>query len=565
MQERDQLHFPGRFNHAVCVERASRVRLTFSRLTDPSGGADALGCLAAITDDLMIGGIVRFRLAAFVLVCASLVSAQSGERIGYHAVKTDSKGKLVAWHGGSDAATYDYVVRRLWNFWMGMKPCPNGVPYYLQHQVWKPEEDPRGLGGDQINMALSSWNLLYGYLGDPAIRANMVQMADYWLDHGLSRPDTRWPNLPYPYNTELHSGKYDGDMRAGKGFLQPDKAGSFGAELIVLYKMTGNTRYLSAAMKIADTLAHNVQPGDADNSPWPFRVNAATNEIHREADKSGKLWFASYTTNWTGALRLFADLDSLHQGEVESYRRASSTVITWLKKYPLRTNKWGPFFEDIPTSAYSDTEINADTLAAYILEHPDWSPDWKPQAQGILDWSYRTFANQEFAKWGVVAINEQTAYEVPGNSHTSRHASVELLACEKMNRCPAKEEIIRRLTWATYWVDDDGKNQYPRDDNWLTDGYGDYVRHFLRAMASAPELAPADQNHLLRTSSVVQQIAYRPGQISYTKFDKASREFFKIGAGMPKSLTGGEMRWDAASKTLTVVSTSNHVTLNIGN
>jgi len=25
-------------------------------------------------------------------------------------------------------------------------------------------------------------------------------------------------------------------------------------------------------------------------------------------------------------------------------------------------------------------------------------------------------------------------------------------------------------------VDDDGKNCYPRDEVWMTDGYGDYVR-----------------------------------------------------------------------------------------
>src|ERR1035438_4238625 len=68
-----------------------------------------------------------------------------------------------------------------------MRQCPNGVPMYMQHQVWKPnEEDPRGLGGDQINMALSSWNLLYGYLGDTSVRDNMTYMADYWLAHGLS-------------------------------------------------------------------------------------------------------------------------------------------------------------------------------------------------------------------------------------------------------------------------------------------------------------------------------------------------------------------------------------------
>jgi hypothetical protein len=507
---------------------------------------------------------VKRELAILILLFGAGTTPQTADRIGYHGVKADAQGHLLPWHGNSEAETYDFVIRRLWGFWIGMKPCPNGVPYYLQHQVWKPEEDPRGLGGDQINMALSSWNLLYGYLGDPAIQANMVQMADYWLGHGMSRSGLLWPNLPYPYNTGLHSGTYDGDMRAGKGYLQPDKAASFGAELVVLYKMTGKRRYLEAATEIADTLGSKIQPGDGDNSPWPFRVHAKTGEVHREADKAGKVWIASYTTNWTGALRLFHDLSSLHQGNVAQYDLAAKILTDWIKKYPLHTNKWGPFFEDIPTSAYSDTETNADTLAAYILEHPEWDPEWKSQAQGVLDWSYRTFANHEFEKWGVVAINEQTAYTVPGNSHTSRHASVELLACEKTGTCPNKAEIVRRLTWATYWVDNDGKNQYPRDDNWLTDGYGDYVRHFLRAMASAPELAPADQNHLLRTSSVLQQIDYAPDQIIYTKFDKDSSERFKIGAAVPKSVTGGTMQWDASTKILTVNSTSNKVTVFLG-
>jgi hypothetical protein len=502
---------------------------------------------------------MKWRISMLLLWCGICAAAQTGDRIGYHAVKTDVQGKLLPWHGNSEAETYDFVIRHLWEFWIGMKPCPNGVPYYLQHQVWKPNEDPRGLGGDQINMALSSWNLLYGYLGDPAIPSNMILIADYWLDHGMSRPDLLWPNLPYPYNTDLHSGLYDGDMRAGKGYLQPDKAATFGAELIMLYKMTGNRRYLEAATRIADTLARKIQPDDGENSPWPFRVNAQTGEVHREADKAGKVWVASYTTNWTGALRLFHDLASLHQGNVEQYNRASAILTAWIKKYPLHTNNWGPFFEDIPTSAYSDTETNADTLAAYILEHPDWDPDWKNQAQGILDWSYRKFANHEFEKWGVVAINEQTAYAVPGNSHTSRYASVELLACEKLESCPNKADIIRRLNWATYWVDNDGKNQYPRDDNWLTDGYGDYVRHFLRAMASAPELAPADQNHLLRTSSVLQQIEYASDHISYRKFDENSSERFKIAAAIPKAVKGGTMHWDSSTKVLTVNPTSNEV------
>jgi hypothetical protein len=101
-------------------------------------------------------------------------------------------------------------------------------------------------------------------------------------------------------------------------------------------------------------------------------------------------------------------------------------------------------------------------------------------------------------------------------------------------------------------VDTDGKNRYPRDENWLTDGYGDYVRHYLRAMASFPELAPDDQNHLLRTTSVIQNIDYGGSTITYKKFDLDSSERFKLGAWTPKSISGGVMQWDAKSKVLTV-------------
>jgi hypothetical protein len=110
-------------------------------------------------------------------------------------------------------------------------------------------------------------------------------------------------------------------------------------------------------------------------------------------------------------------------------------------------------------------------------------------------------------------------------------------------------------------VDTDGKNRYPRDDIWLTDGYGDYVRHFLRAMASAPELAPDDQNHLLRTSSVIRSIEYAAKRIAYTKIDDASQEEFKLGAGTPKSVVGGSLNWDAARKVLLVRSTAKAVTI----
>jgi len=85
----------------------------------------------------------------------------------------------------------------------------------------------RGLGGDQVNMALSSWNLLYAYSGRKEVLDNMIYMADYFIENGFTSSTDLWPNVPYTYNTIVHSGKYDGDMSAkkGKNVIQPDKAG----------------------------------------------------------------------------------------------------------------------------------------------------------------------------------------------------------------------------------------------------------------------------------------------------------------------------------------------------
>ncbi len=499
-------------------------------------------------------------LAAVILLAAPCVLTGqdrhdfpvTASHLVYHDVKVNEQGDIVPWFAPSPAVAYDHHIRMLWNFWKQMRSGPNGVPYYLLHQVWKEaEDDQRGLGGDQISMALDSWNLLYGYLGDQELHRNMQVMADFWLEYGSAEQDLLYRGLPYPYNTKTQLGVYDGDMRAGKGYLQPDKAGSFGAQLVTLYQITGNKRYLQAAICIADTLARTATAGDAEHSPWPFRVNAATGKA-AEDPRGSTMFTASYTTNWTPTLRLFETLAELHAGDTKAYARTHALVRSWLLRYPLKTNRWGPFFEDVATAHQTDTEINADTMAAYLLDHPSFAENSAQLARGILRWSETVLGNHQFESVHVVPINEQTAYMFPGNIHTARHASVELLYCERTHQCADKQAAIRRLNWATYSVNDDGKNRYPGDDIWLTDGYGDYVRHYLRAMASLPDLAPENQNHLLRSSSVIQRIQYSAGRITYRKFNTRSTETFKLGAGAPVRITGGSFRWDPKTKSLNV-------------
>jgi hypothetical protein len=232
-------------------------------------------------------------------------------------------------------------------------------------------------------------------------------------------------------------------------------------------------------------------------------------------------------------------------------------VSDWMRIYPLETMRWGPFFEDINT--YSDTQINAGTLARYILEHPGWVPAPEESVRRILDDCDLKFGNPFWEKYGVRATNEQTAYEVPGNSHTSRQNALELMWAEASGDWSRKDQAIRNLSWATYMVAEDGRNRYYRDDIWLTDGYGDYVRHYLRAMAAVPELAPPDQNHLLRTTSVIRSIDYGDAAIAYEKWDEASHERLKLGAWEPGAVEGGTFEWDPGSRVLEVESTEKTV------
>jgi len=464
------------------------------------------------------------------------------DTIQYHPVRLDQIGNILPWYSSNSGESYDTVISLVWNFWKNMEIDSNGLKYYMNHQVWKPEHDMRGLGGDQINMALSSWTLLYQYTGDQSVIVNMKYLADEYMSRSLSDRTCLWPDLPYPYNTVIHSGNYDGDMRNGKGFLQPDKAGNFGYELVTLYKITGDNKYINAAASIAKVLAEKTLPGDINNSPLPFRVNSVTGKPGSFFSNTGSGRIESkaiYTANWTGTLMLFKEMIKFDPINAALYKNSFDLILRWMKEYPLKNNKWGPFFEDIP--GWSNTQTNAITFAMFIMQNRDLFPDWQKDVKGIFDWTYQELGNHEYDKYGVTVMNEQTVYRVPGNSHSSRQASIELLYAALSGDTTYKTNAVRTLNWATYTVAWDGKNRYIRDDIWLTDGYGDYVRHYLRAMAACPELSPSHKNKLLFSTSVIKEVKYSTHTISYKTYDATAKEMLRL-IGKPDMIFSGEKK-----------------------
>jgi hypothetical protein len=448
-----------------------------------------------------------FMLALALLACR--VFAQQGEMLIYHPIQTDRAGRIIPWYNPDPAIAYDHDLNLVVNFWLNMRRDPNGLQYYMEHQVFNPNmDDPRGIGGDQFMMAMSSWRLYYAYTDNETVKDNLYFLAEYYLTHGMSPANCKWPNIPFPYNTLIYSGIYDGDMRSGRGVAQTDKAGSFGLELVHAYKMKNDPLFLDAAIKIANTLAANIKPGDEKHSPLPFKVNVFTGKTALMQDdgiiKSKDT--GNYTSNLTPTLQLFDDLMQLKKGNITAYHAGFAKILAWMKKYPVQNNRWGPFFEDV--GEWSQTQINAMTCARYIMEHPQYFPNWKADAKHIIEWVHTSFNNDKWKKYGVIVTNEQSVYPVPGESHTARQGADELLYASLTGDTTWSDNARHELIWATYAVDVDGKNCFPFDEPWLTDGYGDYVRHYLRAMATEPYLAPVD-DHILSTTSVIQQADYK--------------------------------------------------------
>src|ERR1700709_2329707 len=104
---------------------------------------------------------IRISLLFIALSFSSAVFAQEKkEKLIYHPIQTDQHGNIVPWYNENPGKAYNHIINAVWNFWDTMRHDVNGLSYYMNHQVWNEDfNDPRGIGGDQFAMALSSWRL----------------------------------------------------------------------------------------------------------------------------------------------------------------------------------------------------------------------------------------------------------------------------------------------------------------------------------------------------------------------------------------------------------------------
>ncbi|MDZ7317163.1 MAG: hypothetical protein ONB24_13680 [candidate division KSB1 bacterium] len=490
----------------------------------------------------------------FIAGASALSKPALPDSILGHPVQRAADGRLLPWYQPHvPGAAYAHVAKLASEFIRDSVPVydPLGVKMYFitccfhqetrqnSHEII-PEDwmhNPACVWAGLVQGLVLDWRV---YSGDESYIPLVREMLDFQLQHGTTPADWPWPNVPYasadPFVVEYQGAtRWETDGMRGDGLhgIEPDKVGELGVAYLNFYKVTEEQRFLDAALHCADALATHVRdvlppsrqfaPSKTDQSPWPFRVNARTGAVISE-----------YCSNVIEPIRLFDELLRLRDRlrltpeQAAAYQRARDLAWQWLYSIngPMKTYIWNAYFEDIPNDPDRSNRVQITPLetARYLIKHPHLDPDLEKNVPALIRWVASAFATE-----GLDAIKEQTWCYEPMGSHTARYASICALWYERTGDPWYKDQAELFFNLATYMCHENGVVSvgpyWP--SSWWSDGYGDYIRHFMEGLAAVPEWAP-DGDHLLRSTSAVQKITYQPKKIFYKTFDDQGCEVLRL-------------------------------------
>jgi hypothetical protein len=379
---------------------------------------------------------------------------------------------------------------------------------------------------------------LYPYTADTRTLTFLQDFVDYELEHGLTPEGYVWSQVPYA-SANPGAKRYSGWSQLGaEDYIEPHVVGEDGYGYLRLYEMTGNTRYLQAAMHCADALVKNYKQGDENNSPWPVRAYARDGKFENKP-------MGPYSANVVEPIMLFDELIRLGQGDVEGYTRVRAGAWDWFQKYPLATNTWVGYFEDTVARMANMNQVIPLEFARYVLLHPEKDPHWREHARQLIEWVKSTPKWPKYIVHGATVTTEQgDGKEFCCNdpnqccdSHTSRLAAVEALYFAKTGDVAYRDAAFRSYNWVTYFQGLSAGAHAPFTGQWwFTDEFADGPRRLMDAFWAVPEWAPADESHLLGSSSVVTKISYGKGSVIYSTFDPQSSDVLRLDFA-PDSIT----------------------------
>ena len=465
-----------------------------------------------------------------------VVSTVDQPEIAGRPVQLDAQGKLLPWPMPDNIGySYSSHVLTQWQI-LWDQYNRQRLPYYyccfdFDRTTFEmfPDEHWANSTGYLRAMLQGFVERLYPYTGDPRTLTFLQDFVDYELENGLTPEGYAWPQVPYA-SANPGARRYTGWSAHGEDYIEPNVVGEDGYAYLRLYEMTGNTKYLWAAIRCADALLKNFKPGDEKNSPWPVRCYARDGRA--EGGPMGP-----YSANVIEPIMLFDELIRLGHGDVAGYARVRAGAWDWFQKYPLANNVWVGYFEDVVPSMENMNQVIPLEFARYVLLHPEKDPQWREHARRLIEWVKTT------PKWPKYIVHGATVTTEQGNginfccnlpnqccdSHTSRLAAVEALFYAKTGDASYQEAAYRSFNWVTYFQGLSGGAATPFGPQWwFTDEFTDGPRRVMDAFWAVPEWAPADESHLVGSSSVVTKISYGKGSVTYSTFDPQSIDVLRL-------------------------------------
>jgi hypothetical protein len=470
-------------------------------------------------------------------VFAVLFSTSHAEVLGYHTVVLDRQNKILPWYAPI-ANAYDQYLRQLWNWLLTVPNGPNSsLPMYFLYCGFNPgtpitadtwEND----WGERLPNWVEFGRLYYAYKGDMVPLNIAKSLVDYSLDHATTPSNFAWPNFPIG-TADAGDTEIDGHNVAWQQWdVLIDLASDMGMSFYKMYLIYGDPRYRTAAVNTADVLASKIQPGDADNSPWPYVVNARTGAVR-----------SRYCSNWAGALTLFDLLIDHNEGNVSAYQSARQMLKDWILRYPMQNGNWVDGHSDNyidGTGNWSNTTKS--NMNLYLLDHPDFDPNFMTDVPKLLKWTEDNFVYDGGSLapvyYGAYVVSEQFNFREKMGYQTSRLAAEYAAWYAITGDSTYKDRAYRGFNYSTYMMNSNGEAQDgPKDiGNWWSDCYGEGPRMFFYGFMAVPEWAPPSEDHILYSVSILKNVSYSLGRVQYTPTNNAGIEYLRLSF-LPATIT----------------------------
>jgi malectin (di-glucose binding ER protein) len=468
----------------------------------------------------------------------SAYSAETMNRYFAHETVQDQYGVIAPWYTGQNGQ-FDYRVRiaseTLRRYpWVGKDRAAGIAPEYAFNNTWRitPEgvisipklenwlSGGRGQACARVIMGLIEY---YRYSADPAALAHLEVVADTLVNFSQTGPNHPWPNflisvpvtgVPYQQARE-------------DGWIQLDIVAEAGVALLQAYQVTGNERWFDTVKHWADVFAEKRDrtPGAA---PWGRYANP-------EVVKWGKTPEGNVQTG--GIVYQLTMLDELirlgYTGRNNSIVEARDAARVYLRDVLLPKwavlDTWGRNYWDWEDPMQSQT--TTDWAARYMMDHKEYFPNWKNDVRNILS-IFLTHTSADPKSKGEVYSGAWAFPESSGCCDSSlAWGPMELALAFAQYGAEANDEWGREMArrqqiLATYDVHDTGVVEDNIDGGqiaageWFNGTHPSALHWLLMTMGWIPDImGPARENHLVRSSAVVNSVVYDKGDVRYSTFD----------------------------------------------